>query len=228
MDGSWRLPAELRLSAYVPDSDALRSEFLKRVPVLQALAANLAGALEPELSPLPHIDRCSFRVKDVEQFLKKATRERDGQPEYTNPLSEIEDQVAGRILVHLRPDLRPAENALRRLWGAVEFRKVEPADARVFDYESEHFILIIPEHSQPDGWDELSEMPTTFEMQVRTLFMHAYAEPQHDWGYKSSDELPRDVERQLAWIAASAWGADRAYEDLREHLETHGQGSSLN
>jgi ppGpp synthetase/RelA/SpoT-type nucleotidyltranferase len=71
-------------------------------------------------------------------------------------------------------------------------------------------------------------MPTTFEMQVRTLFMHAYAEPPHDWGYKSGGELTRDVERQLAWIAASAWGADRMYADLRGELEREGDDTRPN
>jgi ppGpp synthetase/RelA/SpoT-type nucleotidyltranferase len=57
-------------------------------------------------------------------------------------------------------------------------------------------------------------MPSTFELQIRTLFMHAYAEPQHDFAYKSSAELLRDDRKRLGWIASAAWGADRAYQEL--------------
>jgi putative GTP pyrophosphokinase len=187
--------------------------------LLRALATNLEGALAPELARLSHVDRCSFRVKDVEPFASKALREREGRREYNDPLAEIEDQVAGRILVHLRPDMGPAEEVVTRLWGTVEYRKVEPADAREFDYESEHYVFVIPDHAKPVGWDEVNDMPTTFEMQVRTLFMHAYAEPQHDWGYKGATELDRERKRQMAWIAASAWGADRAFSELRQSME---------
>jgi ppGpp synthetase/RelA/SpoT-type nucleotidyltranferase len=61
-------------------------------------------------------------------------------------------------------------------------------------------------------------MPSTFELQIRTLFMHAWAEPQHDMGYKAAQELTREIRRELAWIAASAWGADQAYDRVFQRL----------
>lgn len=41
-------------------------------------------------------------------------------------------------------------------------------------------------------------MPVTFELQVRTHFMHAWAEPQHDLGYTPDGVVERDHRRQLA------------------------------
>jgi ppGpp synthetase/RelA/SpoT-type nucleotidyltranferase len=62
-------------------------------------------------------------------------------------------------------------------------------------------------------------MPETFELQVRTLFQHAYAEPQHNLGYKPGDaQLTDEVRRELAWVAASSWGADQALDRVREQL----------
>jgi hypothetical protein len=52
---------------------------------------------------------------------------------------------------------------------------------------------------------------------VRTLFQYAWPEPRHDIGYKGGD-VDRDVLRQLAWIAASAWGGDQALENVRKAL----------
>jgi ppGpp synthetase/RelA/SpoT-type nucleotidyltranferase len=57
-------------------------------------------------------------------------------------------------------------------------------------------------------------MPETFELQVRTLFMHAWAEPQHDLGYKGPGDLTKLQKKRLAWVAASAWGADHELEGL--------------
>jgi len=35
--------------------------------------------------------------------------------------------------------------------------------------------------------------------------MHAWAEPNHNLGYKGPADLTQDQRRHLAWIAASAW-----------------------
>lgn len=51
-----------------------------------------------------------------------------------------------------------------------------------------------------------------------TLFQHAYAEPQHDVAYKPAEQLTDDDRRELAWVAASAWGADQALERVRARL----------
>jgi ppGpp synthetase/RelA/SpoT-type nucleotidyltranferase len=87
-----------------------------------------------------------------------------------------------------------------------------------FRYETYHEIFIIPEHEKPDGSARYYDMPTTFELQIRTLFMHAYSEPQHEFGYKDAASLPSFARRRLAWIAASAWGADAEFEELNGTL----------
>lgn len=42
--------------------------------------------------------------------------------------------------------------------------------------------------------------------QLRTLVLHAWAEPQDDFGYKSGPDWETG---NLDWVAVSAWGADR-------------------
>ena len=59
-----------------------------------------------------------------------------------------------------------------------------------FNYESYHLICVVPPHLKLDGWAARDDVPSTFELQVRTIFIHAYAEPQHDIGYKAASELP--------------------------------------
>jgi len=50
-------------------------------------------------------------------------------------------------------------------------------------------------------------MPMTFELQIRTLFMHAYAEPQHKLEYKGVAELPAEIRKELSWIAGVSVGS---------------------
>jgi len=181
--------------------------------VLRALAAELEAKTKEALADVPHIDRIGFRVKDHKSFLKKAV-----QPKYSNPLEQLEDQVAGRVITFFRDDIPIVRNRLTEWFGDVEHETKEPAGPSEFGYESDHFIFVIAEHWKPEGWQDLAKMPTTFEFQIRTLFMHAWAEPQHDLGYKGSP-LDRQTAKELAWVAASAWGADRTFNEIANRLK---------
>jgi ppGpp synthetase/RelA/SpoT-type nucleotidyltranferase len=197
----------------VPADADLRAQYERRRPLLETLARTLETGLREALDSLPHIDRVSFRAKSTTSYLGKASR-------YEHPLEDIEDQVAGRVLVFFTFDIDTVSAIARGRWTAVELQHKQPERDAEFGYETWHHIFVIPEHVKPNGWSEVAEMPKTFELQIRTLFMHAYAEPQHDFAYKSAAELPRDVRRQLGWIASSAWGADRAYADVVARIQS--------
>ena len=192
----------------------LAAAYAARRPALDRLAQDLALMARDALDGVPHIDRINFRVKDQSSFVKKAT-----QSKYSNPLAELEDQVAGRVITFFRDDIHIVRERLTEWFGDVEHEFKEPAGPTEFGYQSDHYVFVIAEHWKPDGWQALESMPTTFELQIRTLFMHAWAEPQHDLGYKSDTLVDRDTMRELAWVAASAWGADRTLNEVARRLD---------
>jgi putative GTP pyrophosphokinase len=196
----------------------LRSRYCGRLGLLEQLRSNLEQETKEALAALPHIDRVTFRVKEVDSFVAKAEDPKNDPP-YQDPLAEIEDQVAGRVIVFFLCDLLTVHEHLTRTYSTIERSQRRPERDAEFGYESDHLICIIPPHLKPNGWNMRDDMPSTFELQIRTLFMHAYAEPQHDIGYKAARDLPREIRRELAWIAASAWGADQAYERVRRWNE---------
>jgi putative GTP pyrophosphokinase len=60
-----------------------------------------------------------------------------------------------------------------------------------------------------------SLVPRFFELQVKTLFQHAWSEANHDLGYNSGlTPLTSDEKRRLAFTSAQAWGADRVFDEL--------------
>lgn len=181
-----------------------------RITLLHQLKGLLEFEVADALKSLPHIDRIYFRVKTATSFLKKAL-DPDTSPPYSNPLVEIEDQVAGRVLVFFLEDIEAAKPLLLRTFTTVERTHKKPSRDEEFGYESYHLICNIPPPLRPSGWEARSDLPPTFELQLRTLFMHAYAEPQHNIGYKRTTDLPSEIRRELAWVAASSWGADHAY-----------------
>lgn len=185
-----------------------------RLALLETARAALERDTLDGITALEHVDRVSFRVKSTDSFLAKAL-DPANQPPYAHPLLEIEDQIAGRVIVFFLRDIDLVRECLTQVFSTVERSRRQPDRDEEFGYESEHLICVIPPHVKPNGWTAHEDMPETFELQIRTVFMHAYAEPQHDMSYKRSMELPAEVRKELAWIAASAWGADRAYERVR-------------
>lgn len=190
----------------------LTALYAQRIPLLDALRATLESSANEALADVRHIDRISFRTKSASSFVDKCLP--DGKPaRYDDPLREVEDQVAGRVIVLFQHDLQVVQDQLETYFSLVEAERKRPERASEFGYESDHLVIGIAEHHKPEGWDVIDDMPVTFELQIRTLFMHAWAEPQHDLGYKPGRELSHDEQRMLAWGASSAWGADRNLEE---------------
>jgi putative GTP pyrophosphokinase len=205
--------------------DELRAAYEERLPLLQELAANLEHETRRQFDGIPHIDRISFRAKGVESFLDKVL-ERRIEPPYEQPLIEVEDQVGGRILVFFISDVDPARAQAERVFTPVEAVLRRPETYNVFDYESFHAIYGIPPPMKPASWDNRDDLPRTFELQIRTLFQHAYAEPQHDLAYKPEAPPSDEIRRELAWVAASGWGADQALERMRVQLGDNARESA--
>jgi putative GTP pyrophosphokinase len=184
-----------------------------RGELLKEAARRIEQDAKDALSGFAHLDRLAFRTKDVGSFLAKANDPANNPP-YDHPLREIEDQIGGRVIVYFKDDIPEVRAKLERAFYFVERSVRKPANDAEFGYESEHLICMIPPQAKPDGWEGLEDAPATFEIQLRTVFMHAYAQPQHSLAYKSKVVLSSEVRRRLAWIAASAWGSDHSYNDL--------------
>ena len=90
-----------------------------------------------------------------------------------------------------------------------------------FGYVGRHFILATPEDVVDDNADR-SKTPQFFELQVKTLFQHAWSEAEHDLAYKPSEPLTPHQQRQIAFTAAQAWGADEIFEQLHADLGSEG------
>jgi putative GTP pyrophosphokinase len=206
-----------------------RREYQPRYSLLKSLASRLESEIHTLLRATNHVDRIYFRAKDPKSFADKCVAvDEHGQRKYQLPLEDIEDQVAGRVLVFFRRDIDIVTGKLCEAFNRAEQVRKAPKHHDAFAYESEHLVFIIPPQFVPEGWEEIAGLPTTFEMQIRTLFMHAWAEPEHDISYKAKVPLTRDEKRKLAWAASSAWGGDEVFEQVLDSLaaRSRNEGSS--
>ncbi|MHA1279982.1 MAG: GTP pyrophosphokinase, partial [Candidatus Helarchaeota archaeon] len=56
------------------------------------------------------------------------------------------------------------------------------------------------------------------ELQIKTVYQHAWAAANHDLGYKSEKDLPKDQRRKIAFTAAQSWGADQIFRELAKDI----------
>ena len=61
-----------------------------------------------------------------------------------------------------------------------------------------------------------------FELQVRTLYRHAWSEAEHDIGNKPGRKLTKIEKRNFAFTAAQSWGADPIFQELHKGLKRRG------
>ena len=189
----------------------------RRERVLVPLAFRIEEHLKGLFGHLPRIDRISARAKSVDRFLGKAAKLEDGKPKYDDPLNQIQDQVGARIVTFYANDVERIRLEVEKYFRYIESQKIVPESESEFGYEGRHFILFVPEDLIDDAL-ERDESVEFFELQIKTLFQHAWSEAEHDLGYKPSPKLTRDQKRRLAFTAAQAWGADQIFDELYKQL----------
>ncbi|WP_267553071.1 GTP pyrophosphokinase family protein [Rhizobium rhizogenes] len=198
----------------------IRDEYRARYEkVLQPLSTSLSELLTEHLSGHKRIDRISSRAKSVERFVAKAGKLTDQNvPKYEHPLAQIQDQIGARVTVFYKSEVESVREVLMRYLKPVESRDLVPASEWEFGYFGWHSVCLFPaELILPDWPADL--IPHFFEIQVKTLFQHAWSEANHDLGYKPERGGPTPGQnRLLAFASAQAWGADRAFDELFSEL----------
>jgi putative GTP pyrophosphokinase len=195
----------------------IRSEYEARYSALCEVAKNLEGHLSGYLNSVPRIDRVSARAKSPDRYVEKALKLDDsGERKYNNPKYEIQDQIGARITVFYISDIDRVKNEVQKYFRFIEMKNKTPTSDSEFGYFGLHFIIGMPSDIVPDDYEEI--IPQFCELQIKTLFQHAWSEADHDLGYKSFRDLTTEERRKIAFTAAQAWGADTVFEELAKTL----------
>ncbi len=196
---------------------SIKDEYVTRFPALCKAALDLQNYLVNLVSDIPRIDSVSARAKDCDRYFAKATKiGLDGTPKYANPKFAIQDQIGARINVLYLSDVEIVRLVIKKYMNFIEESQKQPEDDEAFGYVGYHFIIQTPDEIIPEN--DAESIPQFFELQIKTLFQHAWSETSHDIGYKSPRELSSDERRKMAFTAAQAWGADKIFEELSNSI----------
>ncbi|WP_127144270.1 GTP pyrophosphokinase [Pelagibacterium montanilacus] len=179
------------------------------------IAEKLEALLQDLFWGQPRIDRISTRPKSVDRFVGKASAlTNEGKQKYDDPLHQIQDQIGARIITFYKDDVHRISDEVQRYFHAIESKDMLPENEWEFGYFGNHHVLMLQQDLIDPAFD-LKLVPFCFELQIKTLFQHAWSEANHDLGYKPGQQpLESDELRQLAFTSAQAWGADRVFNDL--------------
>lgn len=196
-------------------------DYERRFSALADVANRLETYLTDTLRQLKRVDRVSARAKSPSSYIDKASKkDEEGKLKYTDPRNQIMDQIGARVTVFYIKDVSNVRREIDKYFRSIESEHKAPSLDSEFGYFGVHMILKTPEDVVPDEY--IDSVPEFFELQIKTLFQHAWSEAHHDLGYKSLRALTSDERRKIAFTAAQAWGADTMFDELAVSLTTDG------
>ena len=160
------------------------------------------------------------RAKDPESFARKVSlpSEQDPtQPKYTDPLRQIPDLAAVRVITFLLEDVDKVNAQVDEQFNVIE--KINKSGLLVeqekLGYHSVHYLvgftpqrLAMPEYAR--------HRDLVIEIQVRTILQHAWAEIEHDIQYKAIETIPAVIRRRFMALAGLLEIADREFQAVSD------------
>lgn len=186
--------------------ELIMDEYRESVPMLERMKDEVLGLLHDAL------DRNGLVVTAVEARIKTeqslAGKLALKGAKY-GQLSDITDVLGARIITYYTDDVDRIAAVAEQLFdidweNSVDKRKLHQLDS--FGYNSLHYICRLPNY------------PLRFELQLRTTLQHAWAAINHDTGYKSGVEIPREYMRQMNRLAGMLEMVDDEFSRIRTEL----------
>jgi ppGpp synthetase/RelA/SpoT-type nucleotidyltranferase len=123
---------------------------------------------------------------------------------YRRPKQQMMDQVGLRVILYHGHEVDAVAELFR---NKLVVREKHSSDKRLalglreFGYRSYHLVGSLPDAvtTAPELWSLRGEL---FEVQIRSLLEHVWAEIEHEVVYKSGADWPTEIRRRFASVAA--------------------------
>lgn len=189
------------------DIEGLRREYEQISEKCERLKNEIKFILERELQSrqIPYHD-INGRVKSFDSFINKAR-----QQESATPLETVTDICGIRVICLFLSDLKRIGEIVESIFTIhIKDDKIYTKPEDAFGYLSVHYVGSLPPTVSGPRYDDLKELK--FEIQLRTIAMHAWATVSHYLNYKSPLAIPSDLRKDFNALSALFYVADTHFE----------------
>ena len=189
--------------------EAILQEYRRQRPVFEKLQATVPAQIKAVFEETGIVvASIESRIKEEKSLAGKL--ELKGSKYRT--LSDITDIFGMRIITFYTDDVDKVASVVDRLFdvdwdNSVDKRKLHEIDR--FGYMSLHYVCRVP------------DCPFRFEIQMRTILQHAWANMNHDTGYKSGVEVPTEYLRNMNRLAGMLELIDEQFSRIRTEINDY-------
>lgn len=159
------------------------------------------------------------RLKSRDSLAKKIELKRDKY----NSLKDLTDIAGIRIITFYSDDVNRVIDLIEKEFEVDRENTIDKRQALEpdkFGYCSVHYIVgLSAERLQLREYKQYSGLKC--EIQVRTVLQHAWAEIEHDLGYKSEIAIPKEIRRNFSRLAGLLEIGDKEFLDIRNYLNNY-------
>lgn len=200
-------------------TDFLIEEFSREENLYKQFGESM-NSLITNLLQISNIDTHSthFRVKN-ENSLKEKIEKKDKY----NMLNEITDLLGVRIITYYSSDTDRVAKLIREEFhvdedNTIDKRKTHEPDR--FGYMSLHYVVSLKENRiSLIEYKRFNNIK--FEIQIRTILQHTWAEIEHDLGYKSKNSVPSHIRRKFSILSGTLELIDGAFIEIKNDLSEY-------
>ncbi len=201
-------------------SEKLLNEYKLNMPSYLKVQEIVTNALKDAVKKLGmYVTGIESRVKEEKSLIGKL--ELKGLKYHS--ILDITDIVGARVITFYNDEIDTVAALVEKNFtidwnNSVDKRKMYDNDR--FGYMSLHYICTIPESLYKDDNNPLiNTIP--FEIQIKTALQHVWATINHDMGYKSDVEIPREYKRSIFRLAGLLEIADEEFKSFKLNIQEY-------
>ena len=160
-----------------------------------------------------------YRVKQKDSANRKLNTQGG---EYAS-VSDLRDMLGVRVITHFADHVDAVGRLVRSEFHIDPTRSVDKGkllDPDRFGYLSQHYIAQLSRNrARLPEWERFVGLG--FEIQIRSILQHSWAEIEHDLGYKSPTAIPPAIRRRFSRLAGMFELADDEFQAIRRALDAH-------
>jgi len=159
------------------------------------------------------------RLKERDKLEEKLNRE----GKHYERLCEVTDTAGVRVITHFEDEVDRVGTLVEREFHIDHERSIDKRrllDPDRFGYLSLHYVCgLHPERLKLAENRRYGGLPC--EIQIRSILQHAWAEIEHDLGYKANTTVPAPIRRRFSRLAGLLEMGDQEFASIRNELANY-------